>query len=167
LTIPYNIRPAEPGDLRDIVSILNPYIVDTAITFDTEPYTDETRKAWFGQFRLTGRFQCFVAESEGKVVGYANSSHFKPKRAYDTSVEVSIYKSREFDVRGVGSALYNALFLALAENDVHRAYAYITLPNDASLAIHQRFGFEEVGLLTDAGRKFDHFHTVMIMEKSL
>ena len=167
MTIPYKIRSAEPADLGDIVSILNPYIKDTAITFDTEPYTEETRKFWFDQFQKTGRYQCFVAESEGRVVGYANSSHFKPKRSYDTSVEVSIYRLNSFNVPGVGSALYNTLFQTLAQNDVHRAYAYITLPNEVSLAIHRKFGFTEVGLLTDAGRKFGDFHSVMIMEKAL
>ncbi len=163
--MPYLIRPAELADLPAIVQILNPFIKETAITFDTEPYSVDTRRPWFSQFSTTGRHRCLVAEADGRIVGYANSGPLRPKRAYDTSVEVSIYKARDFNEKGLGSALYERLFSELAEEDVHRAHALITLPNEASVAIHQKFGFKEVGTLTEAGRKFGQYHSVYWMEK--
>ncbi|WP_196158898.1 GNAT family N-acetyltransferase [Reinekea sp. G2M2-21] len=163
--MPCLIRPAELADLPGMVHILNPFISETAITFDTEPYTVDTRRPWFSQFSKTGRHRCVVAEVDGRIVGYANSGPLRPKRAYDTSVEVSIYKARDFHEIGLGSALYDRLFSELAEEDVHRAHALITLPNEASVAIHSKFGFKEVGTLTEAGRKFGQYHSVYWMEK--
>jgi len=159
------IRQAKPSDLPALVEILNPFITDTAITFDTEAYSTETRQPWFAQFGANGRYQCFVAEMDKVIVGYANSGPLRPKKAYDTSVEVSIYKDKLCTVRGIGSALYEALFAALLKQDVHRAHALITLPNNESVALHQKFGFKEVGLLDEAGRKFRKYHSVYWMEK--
>ncbi len=161
------IRHASDNDLPRIVEILNHYIQNTAITFDTETYNAQSRIPWFSQFSATGRHQCFVAESEGRVIGYANSGRLRPKAAYDTSVEVSVYKCPNSAMAGVGKALYSQLFNVLATEDVHRAHAVITLPNDASIGIHEAFGFYPVGVLNEAGRKFGQFHTVQWMEKKL
>jgi len=160
------IRPIQLTDLPAIVAILNPFIETSATTFDTEPYTVTTRLPWFHQFKDTGRYRCFVAETpDGELLGFANSGPLRPKRAYDTSVEVSIYRSPERTVSGLGSLLYAELFTALAGEDVHRAHAVITLPNKASIGLHQKFGFYEVGTLNEAGRKFGRYHDVFWMEK--
>ncbi|TCS43850.1 GNAT family N-acetyltransferase [Reinekea marinisedimentorum] len=161
------IRHLETQDESSIVSILNHYIENTAITFDTELYSVETRKPWFNQFKKTGRHQCLVAVFDGQVVGYANSAPFRPKRAYDTSIEVSIYLKNDLARKGVGSMLYTELFNRLEGEDVHRAHALITLPNEKSINLHKKFGFEEVGALSEAGRKFERYHTVYLMEKRL
>ncbi len=167
MTEEFTIRHVQESDLVDIVSILNVYITNTAITFDSQPYTAKTRFSWFNSFNDTGRHQCLVAESNGRVIAYANSGYFKPKAAYDTSVEVSIYKSSQIKSKGIGTALYDKLFQNLKKEDLHRAYAYITLPNEASIYLHRKFGFHEVGILNSAGRKFDNFHSVQLMEKDL
>jgi phosphinothricin acetyltransferase len=159
------IRPIALPDLQQCVDILNPFIINTAITFDTEPYTAETRKPWFRQFSEHGRYRCFVAELDGEIVGYANSGALRPKRAYDTSVEVSIYRKQDIHEKGIGTRLYETLFNALSQEDIHRMHALITLPNESSLAIHQKFGFYEVGELNEAGRKFGKYHSVYWMEK--
>ena len=161
------IRPIEASDYNSIVNILNPFIENTAVTFDTSPYTVESRQSWFNQFRQTGRHQCLVAEAAGSIVGYANSSALRPKAAYDTSVEVSIYRAPNYREPGLGTLLYQALFDRLSEEDVHRAHAVITLPNDASVALHKKMGFYDVGVLNEAGRKFGQFHSVLWMEKKL
>jgi phosphinothricin acetyltransferase len=161
------IRPIATQDYQSIVDILNPFIKKTAVTFDTAPYTVESRQSWFNQFKVTGRHQCLVAEFEGRVVGYANSSALRPKAAYDTSVEVSIYRCPSYKEAGLGSLLYSSLFERLANEDVHRAHSLITLPNDASVALHKKMGFYDVGLLDEAGRKFGHFHSVLWMEKKV
>lgn len=160
------IRPIQATDLAAIVAILNPFIATTATTFDTEPYSAQTRRPWFNQFGDTGRYRCFVAEKlNGELIGYANSSPLRAKRAYDTSVEVSIYRSPDRTIPGLGSLLYAKLFEYLRNEDVHRAHAVITLPNIASIALHEKFGFYEVGTLHEAGRKFDTYHNVFWMEK--
>lgn len=161
------IRPVKSSDLPDIVDILNHYILQTAITFDTQPYTSERRAPWLEQFSETGRYQCLVAEWQGSVIAYANSGRLREKAAYDTSVEVSIYRRHDIQMPGLGSELYRELFARLQDEDVHRAHALITLPNDASIAIHKKFGFYDVGTLNEAGRKFDQYHSVRWMEKKL
>jgi len=162
------IRPIQITDLPGIVAILNPFIETTATTFDTDIYSAKTRHPWFSQFGDTGRYRCFVAEKlDGQLVGYANSSPLRPKRAYDTSVEVSVYRSPDRTVEGLGSLLYAKLFEALRMEDIHRAHAVITLPNLASIALHEKFGFYQVGTLHEAGRKFGSYHSVFWMEKRL
>jgi phosphinothricin acetyltransferase len=98
-------------------------------------------------------------------LGYANSGPLRPKAAYDTSVEVSIYRSPKYKEPGLGSLLYQTLFDRLAKEDVHRAHALITLPNEASIALHKKMGFYQVGQLNEAGRKFNAYHSVLWMEK--
>ena len=101
------------------------------------------------------------------TVGYASSSVFRPKAAYETSVETSVYVDPGWTGRGVGSRLYERLFAALEQEDVHRAYAGITLPNSGSVALHERFGFTLVGVFTHAGRKFGRYWDVAWYEKHL
>lgn len=162
-----HIRPVIHADLSALIRILNHYIENTATTFDTTAYNVETRTPWLNQFSETGRHQCLVAECDGDVLGYANSGPLRPKAAYDTSVEVSVYTDANKPCKGLGTQLYRALFERLAHEDVHRAHALITLPNDASIGLHQKFGFYDVGTLQEAGRKFNQYHSVLWMEKKL
>ena len=104
------IRPAVIEDLPALTDLYNHYIVNTATTFDIEPYTLEGRAVWFSQFAPTGRYRLLVAEQDGEILGYACSGQFKPKRAYETSVEVSIYLKPNTKGRGLGTALYLELF---------------------------------------------------------
>lgn len=158
------IRPIQLADLAEVVEILNPFIVNSSVTFDTQPYTAETRIPWFEQFSERGRHQCLVAVLNGKVVGYANSSKLKEKAAYETSVEVSVYSNGP---RGLGRKLYQALFDRLSQEDIHRIHALITLPNEASINLHHKWGFNEVGILHEAGRKFGQYYSVCWLEKRM
>ena len=160
------IRRARAEDLGALTTIYNHYVRETPITFDLEPYTLETRRPWLDAFAASGRHQLFVAEEAGAVVGYACSRGFRDKRAYDSSAETSIYLAPAAQRRGLGTALYTRLFEALAREDVHRFLAGITLPNDASIALHQRFGFERVGVMREVGRKFGRYWDVLWMEKA-
>lgn len=103
----------------------------------------------------------------GQVLGYATSSQFNPRPGYSTSVEVSVYLAPEAYGRGIGTLLYEHLFEALKGQDLHRAYAGITVPNDASVRLHQRFGFELAGTYREAGRKFGRYYDVQRYEKAL
>lgn len=161
------IRPGAISDLETVNGIYNYYIAHTAITFDVEPWPLDKRAEWFTHYRTTGRHRFLVAEIEGVIAGYATSSRLRPKAAYDTSVETSVYLSPAQTGRGLGSRLYQALFECLAAEDVHRAYAIIALPNPASIQLHRRFGFHPVGILHEVGRKFGSYHSVEWFEKSL
>ena len=154
-----NIRPLRPADRQAIVDLYNHYIETSACTFDLVPHTRDKRATWFGQFD-GHRKRCLVADLDGEVVGYANSAQFRPKAAYDTSVEVSIYTHHAHHGKGIGRLLYSALFEALSDTGVHRAYAGITLPNAASVQLHSQFGFEPCGLFEQVGFKFDRFWDV-------
>ena len=160
------IRLINPADYPELVSIYNYYIENTPITFDLVPYTIESRTPWFEQFEPNSRYACFVAVEEGRVLGYANSSRFRPKAAYGTSVESSVYLHPDATGRGLGHRLYETLFDYLAQRqDVHKIYAGVTLPNDASTALHERVGFERCGLFKEVGYKFDQFWDVQWYEK--
>jgi phosphinothricin acetyltransferase len=156
------------ADIEELTALYNYYILKTTITFDLQPYTVQQRQAmWMSHYAHSGRYRLLVAERDGQLVGYATSSRLRVKAAYDTSVETSLYLVAEAQGCGIGSQLYGSLFDALRQEDVHRAYAGITLPNEASMAIHRKFGFEQVGLFREVGRKFDRYWDVVWLEKAL
>jgi phosphinothricin acetyltransferase len=160
------IRRAEQGDLSALLDIYNHYVRTTPITFDLEPRTLTQRQQWFDQFKPSGPHQCFVAVKGGRPIGWACSDRFKAKAAYDTSVSTSIYVAHMEMRQGLGRRLYETLFEALAGGQ-HRAYAGITLPNEASVGIHRAFGFELIGTQREVGRKFGKFWDVALYEKAL
>ena len=160
-----SIRMATSSDLPRLQEIYNHYVVHTAITFDLEPVTLENRRAWFSQFAPLGRYRLWVAECDRRVQGYASSHSFRPRRAYETTVEPSVYCAPDGCGRGIGRALYTALFAGLADEDIHAYVAGITLPNEASVRLHARFGFTPVGIMHSVGRKFGTYWDVGWYEK--
>jgi phosphinothricin acetyltransferase len=161
------VRAATLDDLSALNEIYNQYVVETHHTFDVEPMSGEARQEWFTHYDTAGRYRVLVAVSEDRVVGFASSSRFRPKPAYETSIETSVYLSPESVGRGAGSRLYEALFKALEGEDVHRAYAGIALPNPASIGLHERFGFKRVAHFTEQGRKFGRYWDVAWYEKPI
>jgi phosphinothricin acetyltransferase len=159
------VRAAAAEDLSAINDIYNQYIREAHYTFDLEPWTMDARREWFTHYGTTGRHRVLVAVSEDRVIGYASSSRYRQKAAYDVTVETSIYLAPESVGRGCGSRLYQELFKILESEDVHRANAGITLPNPASIALHERFGFKRVAVFTEQGRKFDRYWDVAWFEK--
>lgn len=165
-TEPVRLRPGRSRDLATLTAIYNHYVVNSHATFDLEPFTVESRREWFDHYADTGRHRLLVAtDGDDGVLGYATSSPFRNKAAYDTSVETTVYCAPDAVGRGVGTTLYDALFAALAGQDVHRAYAGIALPNDGSLGLHRRFGFTEVGTFREVGRKFGRWWDVTWLER--
>jgi phosphinothricin acetyltransferase len=160
------IRRAEDGDLPALLAIYNHYVLTTPITFDLEPRTLDQRRQWFATFAPTGRYQCFVAEDGGAVIGWASTGRFREKAAYDTSVEMSAYLALSHHGKGLGRKLYETIFPALAGADIHRCYAGITQPNDASNALHRAFGFQLIGTQHEVGRKFGRFWDVALYERA-
>jgi phosphinothricin acetyltransferase len=161
------IRAATRSDLPRLTEIYNHYVINTAVTFDLEPYTVERRAVWFEQFGNAGRYRLLVAENESEILGYAGTTRFRPKAAYETTVETSIYCAPDALQQGIGSSLYQALFELLASEDIHRIVAGYTLPNPASAALHKRFGFKPAGLFHENGRKFGRYWDVAWLERPL
>lgn len=108
-----------------------------------------------------------VAERDGAVAGYAYASTFRERAAYRFGVEVTAYVAESARRRGVGRALYRALCALLAVQGYRRAFAGITLPNDASVALHRAAGFTEAGIVHAAGFKFDRWHDVAFYERAI
>ena len=165
--MPARIRPVELQDLAELTRIYNHYITHTAITFDVTTCTPEQRRPWLTSFLGDGPHRCFVADLDGPPIGWACSGRFREKAAYDLSLETSIYLDPSATGRGLGTRLYQALFDDLANSDFHLAVGAVTLPNAASVALHQRFGFESVGVLREVGRKFDRYWDVQWFQKRL
>ena len=174
---PILVRPATEDDLPALTDIYNRYIVTTPITFDLRPLTVDERRAWFVEHSHGGRHRLLVATEDSvddvgnagrsQAIGYATSSRFRPKAAYDTTVESSVYCRADVVGRGIGAALYRALFDVLKNEDINRIVAGVTLPNPASIALHERCGFRQVGTLSSVGRKFDRYWDVAWFERPL
>ncbi|MFF1481976.1 GNAT family N-acetyltransferase [Streptomyces sp. NPDC058301] len=161
------VRAGTEDDLEELTRIYNHYVVETPITFDIEPFTVEQRRPWLASHPDHGPHRLLVAEEDGKVLGYATSSAFRPKQAYSTSVETSVYLAPEQAGRGVGSLLYTSLFEALEHEDVRQLLAGVALPNEASERLHLRFGFQPVGVYREVGRKFGKFWDVAWFQRPL
>ncbi len=161
------IRRAEQADMPALLDIYNHYILTTPITFDIEPRTLAERQAWLNQFSASGKYQCFAVARAGKPVGWVCSTQFKEKAAYATTIETSVYLAPEQTARGLGLKLYRTLFDALRGEDIHRAYAGVTLPNDASSGLHEAVGFRLIGVQPQVGRKFDRYWDVALFFRDM
>jgi phosphinothricin acetyltransferase len=162
-----SVRAAVEDDLESLSAIYNRYVLETHYTFDLEPMTSEARREWFTHYDTVGRYRLMVAVIDGAVAGFASSGRWRPRAAYETSIETSVYLTPDAVGHGTGTRLYEALFHGLESEDVHRAYAGIALPNPASVALHERFGFKRVAHFTEQGRKFGKFWDVAWFEKPL
>jgi phosphinothricin acetyltransferase len=161
------IRAGREADLESLTALYNHYVRETAITFDIDPFSVEERRPWLSQFKPSGPHRLLVAESGDQLLGYAASMRFRPKAAYETSVETSVYLVPEAKGRGIGSRLYRELFAAIDGEDLHRALAGITLPNSESIALHRKFGFTSIGTYRQVGRKFERYWDVEWFERAL
>ena len=166
-TRPYTIRPGRESDMPGITDLYNDYVTNTIVTFDIEAQTVESRMDWFNNFAETGPHRLVVAEEDGQIVGYASSSLLRPRVAYHSSVESAIYVRRDYIGVGLGRALYTELFTLLADENVHRVYAAVAVPNPESVRIHEAFGFKRVGTFNEVGYKFGRYVDVDWYEKAM
>lgn len=161
------IRHGLPDDLLAITTLYNHYIENMPITFDIDPYTVEQREPWLAQFSVTERHQLFVLLDDTQLLGFAYSSLFRTRAAYVRSVETTIYLDEKAHSQGKGTKLHQALLHSLEREDVHRAYAAITLPNPASVARHRKLGYSQVSHFHEVGFKFGRYWDVAWLEKKL
>ena len=164
---PVEIRPAATEDLHQVNELYNHYVLHSHVTFDVRPVTMAERVEWFRHYRETGPHRVLVAVAGSEVLGFASSSPYRPREAYETSVETTVYLAPEATGRRLGSRLYSELFRAIEGEDVHRAIGGVALPNEASVALHRRFGFTQVAHFTEQGRKFGRYWDVVYFEKPL
>lgn len=159
------IRAAVEGDAEALRAIYAPYVEGTAVSFETVvPTVDE----FAARIRKSvSQWAWLVAEVEGRPAGYAYGSSHRERAAYRWSVETSAYVDRSVQRRGIGRALYLALFDALVARGYCTAFAGMTLPNDASAALHRSVGFEPIGVFRRIGWKFDRWHDVAWMQRTL
>ncbi len=161
------IRHCAPGDYGAVVGIYNYYIENSHSTFDTRPYSIGERAPWFSQFNENGPHQLLVAVQDNAVLGYCCSIPFNKRPAYDVSVETSVYLAQEAIGKGIGRRLYGQLFENLGGTGLHGAYAGISLPNDASIKLHESLGFRKVGVYEEVGWKFDRYWSVAWYERRI
>ncbi len=159
------IRPATEADLAAITDIYNEAVQNTTATFDTETKTVEDRLAWYNAHGP--RHPVLVIEQEGQVAGWGSLSAWSDRRAYDSTVETTIYIAATHRGLGLGTKLNNALIETARENGFHTVIARITAGSDASIRLHERCGFEHVGTMKEVGHKFGQHLDVHVMQLML
>lgn len=146
------VRDAVTVDLEQVAAVYAHEAAHGISTFDTAG-----RPTRYWQDHLTGPDPLLVAESEGLVLGYADASVYRPRPAYDLTREVSVYLAEGARGQGVGTALYAELLDRLRTEGMHVALAVVALPNEASVRLHESFGFGHAGTLREVGQKFDRW----------
>jgi phosphinothricin acetyltransferase len=160
------LRAATENDAAAIAEIYRPYVTDTAVSFETEPPDAEAIRA-----RMAGAgplYPWFVAlDPAGAILGYAYAAAFRTRPAYRFAVETTVYVRRDAHGRGIGRALYERLIDTLERQGFAQAIAAITLPNAASVGLHERLGFVAAGVYRSVGHKLGSWHDVGLWQRPL
>ena len=160
-----SIRLATPEDAPAVLAIYAPIVENTWISFELEV---PTREEIAGRIaRALERAPWILAEEQGACLGYAYAVPFRARPAYSWSMEVSVYVHHDHQRRGVARALYEALFALLRRQGCQRLIAGIALPNDASVALHESFGFRPVGTFDRVGHKLGDWRAVGFWDLAL
>lgn len=162
---PMLVRYAESRDMPAIAALTNHFIAHTPIHFGTERDSPQEMEAAWAKSRA--RYPWLVAEFDARFAGYAKAGVWRDRAAYQWTPEVGIYVELSMHKRGVGSALYRTLIDLLRRQGFHSIVAGITLPNDASVRLHESVGFKHTGLVRDAGFKLGRWHDVGFWQISL
>ncbi|WAX72429.1 GNAT family N-acetyltransferase [Gallibacterium anatis] len=158
------IRPAQQQDLPVLLAIYNHEILNGVATFDLQPKSLAERQSWFDEHNKNNH-PLLVAEQDGEVLGYASLSRYAEKAAYNSTVELSVYIAPSARRQGIASQLMHAVIeLAKKDNTTHLIVSLITGTNQASISLHQKFGFNKVGTLHQVGYKHQQFLDVHIYE---
>ena len=160
-----SVRQAAVGDAAAIAAIYRPIVETTTISFEeVAPGEAEMARRILG---VTKAYPWLVAQCGANVIGYAYASRHRERPCYRYSVDVSVYVAENARRHGVARTLYAGLFEILTADGFHRAFAGITLPNDASIELHRSHGFEPVGVYQEVGRKFGRWLDVSWWQKAL
>jgi L-amino acid N-acyltransferase len=162
------IRLAERRDAAGIRVIYNHYVGESTALFDLVPRTLDEQVQWIDEH--SGGHPALVAIEQGedgleRVVGFGSLSPFRPRPAYSTTVEDSVYLAPEFQRRGIGRLVLGELIRLASLHGFHSVIARITGDNEASIALHAACGFELVGTEREVGRKFGRWLDVVEMQR--
>jgi phosphinothricin acetyltransferase len=144
------IRAVKPSDSEALAEIYNHYVVGTVVTFEETPISGAEMEQRIDAVH-SASLPWLVAEKDGRAVGFAYASPWKTRSAYRFSVEVTVYLAHGSAGCGIGTRLYRELIAILQTLDTHAVIGGIALPNDASVALHQKFGFEKIAQWIDVG----------------
>lgn len=159
------IRPVDVDDFPAVADLTNLYITNTAVHFGYHPATaDELRASWES---TRDRYPFLIAELDGQFAGFAKAYTWRTRDAYNWTAETGIYVTRQAQGKGVGRELYALLLKRLRSAGFRSAIGGITLPNPASIRLHQSLGFTHVGTVKQAGFKHDAWHDVAFYQKML
>lgn len=151
------VRKAELSDLQALLDIYNYEVENGISTLDLHKKTYDEQKVWFDAHNKDNH-PLITAEEDGSILGYASLSPYRDKEAYETTVELSVYVSPKFRKMGVATALMKEIInLAYLDEKTHTVVSVITSGNDASAALHKKFGFTFCGTVKRVGKKFGRF----------
>jgi L-amino acid N-acyltransferase YncA len=157
------IRPVTSSDAESICKIYNYYVLYSHYNFEEEAVTVADM-----QNRIatnTKKFPWLVYESQGEIVGYAYASEWKSRCSYRYSAETSVYMQYGQEGKGIGSVLYRALLEELSKLEVHAVIGGIAQPNESSIALHEKLGFEKIAHFKEVGYKLNRWIDVGYWEK--
>jgi L-amino acid N-acyltransferase len=157
------VRTALETDLEALLEIYNDVIVNTTAVYDYEPHTLEMRRQWFRIKEAQG-FPVFVAEENGRIVGFSSIGPFRAWAAYKYSVENSVYVAADQRGKGIGKLLIEPLIKAAEELNMHTILAGIDSTNEASIMLHRKLGFTEVAQFKQVGYKFGRWLDLTFMQ---
>lgn len=149
------VRTATPEDASQITDIYNHYILNTSSTFEKTPVSSDNMKERVENTQV--KYPWLVIEIDGMIQGYAYATDWKPRGAYRHSVETTVYLRDGQSGKGYGSMLYAKLLEVLKQLNVHAVIGGIALPNEGSIALHEKYGFKKVAHFKEVGYKFDQW----------
>ena len=159
------IRSAVPADAREIADIYNHYVLKTIVTFEEAPVAPAEMAGRIAEVRAS--YPWLVAATDDRIVGYSYAGKWKGRSAYRHTVESAVYLAPDAVGRGLGSTLYAALLEDLPSRAVHVVIGGIALPNPASVALHEKFGFRKTGEFKEVGRKFGRWIDVGYWQRTI
>lgn len=145
------IRLANLGDAAGVLSIYAPYCEATSVTFEIAAPTEEQMRERI--VSVTANYPWLVAEVQGRIVGYVYATRFRERAGYRWTAEVAVYIAADTHRRGLGKAMYTSLFAILRVQGYAKAIAGITVPNPASVRLHESLGFVQTGTFPGVGHK--------------
>jgi phosphinothricin acetyltransferase len=159
------LRLATRDDVEPIRAIYNQAVLTTTATYDMEPRTHEQQLAWFVEEHERIGFPVFVAETEsGQVVGWCSLGRYRPRPGYRFTAEDSIYIDEAYRGQGIGTQLLPLAIDAASNLGMHAIMAVLDAESEASMRLHTRFGFKEVGRLPEVGHKFERWLDVVYLQ---
>lgn len=158
----FSIRKILPSDVEAICEIYNYYVLNTAITFETSTVSVEEMEKRIQD--ISAAYPYLVCEEDGKIIGYCYVNSWKNRCAYSSTAESSVYLHKDNHKKGIGSKLYAELLKELKDTSLHAIIAGVALPNEASVRLHEKFGFQKIAHFKETGKKFGKWIDVAYWE---